>query len=221
MLVQLLEHRADTNVRGNGGRTALMIAAEAGVNESLRTLLEHGANASLADEHGRTALWYAAGGGDSQDLTLLLTALEQIAVAQRFAADTSRITPLHRAVGAHAAECVDALLRAGHSPNVAADSGSTPLHVAAIDGDLASAALLTAAGAELDTRDSQGNTPLFQAAKSHRFEMAKYLLQQGADPRIRNSNSASAYDLARAESEPQWVAMFDENARSVLSLLTR
>ena len=63
----------------------------------------------------------------------------------------SGVTPLHRAVSALATDCIDAPLRAGHSPNVAADSGSTPLHVAAIDGDLTSAALLTAAGTELDS----------------------------------------------------------------------
>ena len=221
MLEQLLKHHADTNIRGNGGGTALMVAAEAGIHDSLRALLAHGADASLADDHGRTALWFAAGGSDSNDLTALLMALQTEPLAQRFAADTSGVTPLHRAVSAHATACVDVLLRAGHSPNVAAESGSTPLHVAAADGNLPSATLLTVAGAALDSRDSQGNTPLFQAAKARQFEMAKYLLQQGADPRIRNSNSASAYDLARAESEPQWVAMFDENSRSVLSLLTR
>jgi ankyrin repeat protein len=130
------------------------------------------------------------------------------------------VTPLHRAVSAHSAESVDALLKNGHDPNVASSSGSTPLHLAAIDGDLVSAALLTAAGAHLDSRDSQGNTPLLRAASAHHFEMAKYLLEQGADARIRNSNSASAYDLARANPEPQWLAMFDEHSRSVLSLIT-
>ena len=220
MTSRLLEHHADPNVRGAGGRTALMIAAESGTAESIRSLLGHGAYATLADERGRTALWYASGSTDSNDVSLLLTALKPVPATEKFAADTSGVTPLHRAVGAHAAESVDALLKDGHDPNVASSAGSTPLHLAAIDGDLASATLLTAAGAHLDSRDSQGNTPLLRATSARHFEMAKYLLQQGADARIRNSNSASAYDLARANPEPQWVAMFDEHSRSVLSLLT-
>ena len=220
MTSHLLEHHTNPNVRGAGRRTALMIAAESGTAESIRSLLGHGAYATLADERGRTALWYASGTSDSHDVNLLLTALKPVPAAEKFAADSSGVTPLHRAVGAHAADSVDALLKNGHNPNVSSDSGSTPLHLAAIDGDLASATLLAAAGEFLDSRDSQGNTPLFRAANAHHFEMAKYLLQQGADPRIRNSNSASAYDLARANPEPQWLAMFDEYSRSVLSLLT-
>ena len=221
MTARLLEHHADPNVRGSGGRTALMIAAETGAVESVRGLLAHGAYATLADERGRSAVWYSAGTVDPTDLQLLLTALQQVPAKEKFSSDASGVSPLHRAVSAHAIDCVDALLKAGHDPNVASDSGSTPLHLAAIDGDLAAATLLTGAGATLNSRDSQGNTPLFRAANAHHFEMAKYLLQQGADPRIRNSNAASAYDLARANPEPQWLAMFDEHSRSVLSLLTR
>lgn len=221
MAVRLLERQADPNVRGGGGRTALMIAAEAGATGSIRALLEHGAYATLVDERGRSAVWYAASTVDSNDLKLLLTALTPIPAREKFVVDTSGLSPLHRAVGAHAVGCVDALLKAGHDPNAVSTSNSTPLHLAAVDGDLASATLLTAAGATLDSRDSQGNTPLFRAANARRFEMAKYLLQQGADPRIRNANAASAYDLARANPEPQWLAMFDEHSRSVLSLLTR
>ncbi len=221
MTSRLLELHANPNVRGAGGRTALMIAAESGATESIRSLLGRGAYATLADERGRSALWYASGSTDSRDVNLLLTALKPVPATEKFAADSSGVTPLHRAVGAHAADSVDALLKNGHNPNVSSDSGSTPLHLAAIDGDLASATLLTAAGAFLDSRDSQGNTPLFRASNAHHFEMAKYLLQQGADARIRNANSASAYDLARANPEPQWLAMFDEHSRSVLSLLTQ
>jgi ankyrin repeat protein len=176
MTTRLLERHADPNVRGAGGRTALMIAAESGAADTIRSLLGRGAYATLADERGRTALWYASGSIDSHDVNLLLTALKPVPAAEKFAADTSGVTPLHRAVSAHAADSVDALLKNGHDPNVASSSGSTPLHLAAIDGDLVSAALLTTAGAHLDSRDSQGNTPLLRAASAHHFEMAKYLL---------------------------------------------
>ncbi len=116
MTSRLLEHHADPNVRGAGGRTALMIAAESGAAESIRSLLEHGAYATLADERGRTALWYASGSTDSHDVNLLLTALKPVPAPEKFAADSSGVTPLHRAVSAHSAESVDALLKNGHEP---------------------------------------------------------------------------------------------------------
>jgi len=53
----LLADHADVHVRGNGARTALVIAAESGVGTSLRALLEHGANASLTDNKAPAALW--------------------------------------------------------------------------------------------------------------------------------------------------------------------
>jgi len=218
---RLLDHRADPNLHDANGRTALMIAAEGGRIDSIRALLAHGARITLADQRGRTAVWFAAGRTDSVGaLASLLKALEPVPPAQKFVADASGVSPLHRAVSAHATGCVEALLKAGHDPNVATNSGSTPLHLAAVDGDLESATLLTGAGAKLDSRDSQGNTPLYRAADAHRFEMAKFLLEQGADPRIRNANAASAYDLARANPQQQWLAMFDEHSGSVLSLLT-
>ncbi len=220
MAAHLLERNANPNLRG-GGRTALTIAAEAGAVESVKALLDHGASATLADDHRRSPVWYSAGITDPSDLELFLAALGQVPPAEKFASDTSGVSPLHRAVSAHATECVDALLKARHDPNAASSSGSTPLHLAAFDGDLAAAALLTTAGAAVDSRDSQGYTPLHRATNAHQFEMAKYLLQQGADPRIRNSNSASAYDLARSNPDLQWLAMFDEHSRSVFSVLTR
>jgi len=209
-------------VRDAKGRTALMIAAEAGRIDSTRVLLGHGARVTLADQRGRTALWYAAGRADSVDsLKLLLTSLQPVPPDEKFAVDASGVSPLHKAVSAHAADCVEVLLAAGHDPNVTSASGSTPLHLAATDGDLGSATLLIGAGAKLDARDSQGNTALYRAVDAHRFDVAKYLLERGADSRIRNANATSAYDLARANPEPQWLAMFDEHSGSILSLLTR
>jgi ankyrin repeat protein len=219
MVDRLLAHAADANQRAADGKTALMIAAASGATPSVQTLLAHGADATLVDAQGRSTLWYTAGGCDAQQMTLVLGALGNVDKRKRFVADAAGVTPLHRAVGSHADKCVNALLQAGHDPNVASESGSTPLHVAALSGDLVPATLLTAAGAKLDSRDSQGNTPLFVATKAHKYDMAKFLLQQRANPRIRNTNAVSAYDLARNDPDARWLAMFDEQAGSVLSLL--
>ncbi len=138
MVALLLEHHADPNVRGGGGRTALMIAAEAGAVESVTKLLQRSASAGLSDDQHRGSVWYAADSEDPVDLKLLLAALESVAPGEKFGPDTAGISPLHRAVSAHATGCIEALLKAGHDPNVASEAGSTPLHLAAMNGDLSS-----------------------------------------------------------------------------------
>lgn len=218
MLDQLLVRGADPNVADGQGRNALMIAADSpATSASLRALLTHGANIISVDATQRSAIWYAAGGCDPAQLTLLLDALRHHAV--RFPADTEGVTPLHRAVLGHGDGCVGLLLQAGHDPNVSSKSGSTPLHVAALKGDPRVAKLLVDDGAALNARDVQGDTPLYLAAKAQRYEMAEFLLKCGADPRIRNNNAVSAYDLARNASDKRWSTLFDEQSPSVLSLL--
>ncbi len=56
----LLQAGADPNPEGQGGRTPLMQAAEAGEVDIVRLLLISGADSALADAQGRTALDRAA-----------------------------------------------------------------------------------------------------------------------------------------------------------------
>ena len=52
------------------------------------------------------------------------------------------------------------LLESGADPGIANKSGTTPLHVAAMRGDVNTSALLIAAGADLEARDSFGHRPI-------------------------------------------------------------
>lgn len=56
----LIDHRAAINAADNRGRTALMIAAEAGHAEMVDLLLARGANAALKDRSGKRAFDLAA-----------------------------------------------------------------------------------------------------------------------------------------------------------------
>lgn len=67
----LLDHRADPNVREQGGYTPLHIAAQNGDTETIRNLLLGGADLTLQSEDGKTAMDIAMDAG-YEKATLLL-----------------------------------------------------------------------------------------------------------------------------------------------------
>ena len=76
---------------------------------------------------------------------------------------------------------VEWLIKAGALVNVMDDQGRSPLHLAAMNGDLANLKLLTKKGAHIKTADHAGKTALhFAAIKGYQAAMM-YLLDQGAD----------------------------------------
>ncbi len=99
--------------------------------------------------------------------------------------------------------------------------GSTPLHMAALWGTLASAGELVKRGADLNARDARGFTPLHAALKNPtgRFSrravnMTTFLLSKGADPNIATpSGDAPLHLAARAGDAELVTALLDKGAK--------
>ena len=72
------------------------------------------------------------------------------------------------------------LLRAGADPT-ATVGATTPLHVAANKGDVATLRLLLDAGASLERRDRAGQTALMVAAGARSADKVRFLLDRGAE----------------------------------------
>ena len=83
------------------------------------------------------------------------------------------------------------MLRKGADVNARDRSGATPLHAAALKGNLAMAELLLAHGAAVDARDGDGLTPLHNAALSGHAEVAALLLDRGADREARDRDAGA------------------------------
>jgi ankyrin repeat protein len=78
---------------------------------------------------------------------------------------------------------IQLLLRHGANPNATNDSGQTPLHEAAIQGELAKVKALLEGGADANLLSHAGNSPLYEACSSKNpgcEEVAKLLLEHGA-----------------------------------------
>jgi hypothetical protein len=84
-----------------------------------------------------------------------------------------------------------------NSNNFTANAKSTPLHRAAVNGNLALAQLLLEKyRAEVDARTSNGETPLIGAVKKNKLEMVRFLLVFNASPNEISGSGLKAVDYA-------------------------
>ena len=88
--------------------------------------------------------------------------------------------------GTASAGDVRACLLAGADPDARNESGATPLHFAAREGDAAAIATLLEAGVDPGARYRRGHTPLHDAAHEGDAGAIAALLEGGADPNARN-----------------------------------
>jgi len=75
--------------------------------------------------------------------------------------------------------------------------GNTPLHVAAVQGDMEAVRLLIDAGADLNSQGEHGYTPLHEAVEQGHFEVADLLIKSGSDPKKSNVDGETPFDIAR------------------------
>ena len=139
----LIHAGADPNVRGYGGRTALMRLDEDATAEIVRALLAAGAKVNLRDEEGNTALHAAARVEKSEVARALLDAGARVNGRNK-----ERRTALMIAADAGHLDNVKALLWAGANTNLRDNNGETALRKAAAGGHQEIVALLQAYGAD-------------------------------------------------------------------------
>jgi len=111
---------------------------------------------------------------------------------------TSYDQPIHDAARNGSGDDVRRLLQADpRQRDVRTALGSTPLHLAATNGDTSAMKALIAAGANPNARDNDGATPLHMAAYSSRPANSQLLLEAGADPLAKTDNGRDPTSMAR------------------------
>ncbi|MBL8839919.1 MAG: ankyrin repeat domain-containing protein [Planctomycetes bacterium] len=95
-----------------------------------------------------------------------------------------------------ALESLRLLLRAGADARAADGRGATPLHAAALSGDVRKTELLLAHGAAIDAVDAEGCTPLVFAGFQGDVAMVEWLIDHGATPNATVATGESALLLA-------------------------
>ncbi len=182
------------------GRTPLMIAAQAGDEETLRMLLALGANVHARDKEGYGVLAYAARNrvADEYKLNRLKLLVEKGASIE---ADGSRA--LIAACQSGTEKSVRWLLSAGLDARATVgDSGNTLLHLATHNEHGGVVEALIQGGAEVNAKNVVGHTPLHFAMTGlnpNRWHVISVLLREGADPYLCNNFDQNAIEWARPE----------------------
>ena len=210
-LEQMLSANPDPDLAGGDGKTALMIAAQAGDLDLTGDLIEAGADVNARNEHRGTPLMFAATGGSVPVIRLLIDSGAQLNAVARLGwtalllasakgnsaaalllieagaepnlADGYGWTPLMRALTGRHADTVRGLLDTGLMD--LEESGATVLHIAAGEGQADMVTWLLAAGADPALTDGAGRTPAAVAAMMGHEKIAARLLAAENGPAAR------------------------------------
>jgi len=97
---------------------------------------------------------------------------------------------------------------------------NTPLHYAAINGDIEIVEMLLSRHANINAENKYGNTPLHNAVESKKMEIIELLLKKGANVNARNSNNLTPFQLAVEEGREEIIKLLLQHGATVNSAYT-
>lgn len=209
----LLTRKARVDVRGEGGATALLHAADRGYPDCVRLLLKARASVDLANVHGHTPLirtmyWNNNVWRNHDSLQILMEAKADVnAVGEH------GNTALHVAAFRGHYEALAMLINAKADVDIQNYEGATPLVRAAAWGNIESMAVLIRLGrVGINQTDKLGRTALVHAASLGRLDAVRMLIDCGADWRKPAYDGKAALDYAQEKNADQVVALLQATA---------
>lgn len=189
----------------DNGESALLIAAQHGKIEAMKTLLNAGADIDFTHEGNLTTLMEMV----KKPSTALNRAVIEYLVAHGANMDIQDkefgYTALHWSIAAGQMEHLQILLQDGADPNIASLEKLPPLLEATQRNLLAAIPLLLQYKAHVNAQHPNGNTALHDCAQPYnlqemsyvkgKLEAIKILLDAGADPYIENKDKKIPLDI--------------------------
>ncbi|HIO77636.1 TPA: hypothetical protein EYG59_03520 [Candidatus Poribacteria bacterium] len=183
------------NTTDQEGKTALMIAAEAGYVQLVKLLMEHGANVNQQSHIGTTALLLASHEGHSNVVKTLIAHDAKVN-----AKNVRGNTALMAAIMKGHMHIVRLLLESGIDPNIKNMEGNTALIFAVHTmGHAGITKLLIESGADVSAENNENETSLMYASWNGKKDTVKLLLANGANVDKKNKNGDTALVLAETK----------------------
>ena len=200
-VLALLELDLNCNIRFDGGRTALMAAAEKGRGAIFSSLLLHGAD-PCASASGLTALHYACF-HDHKDIVVRLRETDidwnSNATAIIRGERHKKVTALHIAAAKENSEVLEYLLNENlvSDINIRSDYGETPLSIAVYKVSPRNVSLLLSNGADTSCVDNFGATATHWAAHNGSEDIITVFIEFGSNLELLDSRGLSPELVAR------------------------
>ncbi|OQA05387.1 MAG: Ankyrin repeats (3 copies) [bacterium ADurb.Bin374] len=187
------------------GRSALHLAAEAGLSDLVEVYLQRGAVVDSRDNDGNTPLILAASAGHGKTISLLLSKGANIG-SRKNDGRTALLVALARKQG----EAAKVLVDAGADIKAVDKNGYTALYCAAESGLDEWVKQLLIMRLDPNAERINGWTPLHAATHRGHPKCARYLLETGADPNRREGYGHSSADIARGSGNIELRTLFME-----------
>lgn len=178
----------DSNLEGDLGNTAVILACSLDNCDALNILIKNGAKLCHQNKLGHFPVHAAAFAGATKAMDIILKAGEQTGyVAEQHInyIDKSKCSPLHLAVRGGNLETIRLCLNTGAKVDQQQNDRSTPLHLACTQGaiDIVKLMLCSFNKVEdiINLTDGACQTPLHRATIFDHTELAEYLISLGAD----------------------------------------
>ncbi|KAJ6259969.1 Ankyrin-2 [Drechslerella dactyloides] len=188
--------KANKNILDKAGNTPLHLAAKKSFLWAALDLIPDPEVEKNSEESKKSPLYYAVKRGN---IFLVREFLRHPALLPAPGATDRNDLLLHGAARDRRPDITEALCTSEISVDARDRAMQTALHVAAMQGDIASMEILLKNGADIDAKDSRGRTPLFRTIKRHNYRACEFLLDKGADPNVMSKHQQTAlYRAIRA-----------------------
>lgn len=194
LVSDLVELRADPNLRTPDGWSALMAAGQFGTAAMVKVLVLAKADLNLQMKNGWCAVIAAAQFGTTAMVQELVAAKANVNLQTE-----NGWSVLMAAALRGNAEMVQDLIDGKADVNQQTHTGSTALMMTAVSGNVASARELLDAHADPDLTEFSGFSPLMVAADNNHLKMAHVLVDRGARTELVARTGQSAMQVAMAK----------------------